>query len=140
MSISPPEPGGRAADQRRLDRRDRVDAGENVGEGDADLLRLAVGFAGQVHHPAHALDDEVVAGARRVGAVVAEAGDRAIDEARIERLQAGVVEPVLGEPAGLEILDQHVGARGEPAHDLAGPPGCSKSTASERLPRLQEWK
>ena len=41
----------------------RVDAGEDVGEGDADLLRLAVRVAGQVHDAAHALDHEVVAGA-----------------------------------------------------------------------------
>ena len=54
----------------------------------ADLLRRAVGLAGQVHDPAHALDDEVVAGARRVGAVLAEAGDRAIDQPRVERLEA----------------------------------------------------
>ena len=46
----------------------RIDAGEDVGEGDAGLLRLAVRLAGQVHDAAHALDDEVVAGARRVGA------------------------------------------------------------------------
>ena len=30
-----------------------------------------------------------------------------------------IVEPVFGEAAGLEILDQHVGFGREPAHDLA---------------------
>ena len=71
-----------AAAQRREDRSRGIDAGEDVGEGDADLLRLAVGLAGQVHDPAHALDHEVIAGAGGIGAVLAEAGDRAIDEAR----------------------------------------------------------
>ena len=37
--------------------------------GDAGLLRLAVRLAGEVHDAAHALDHEVVAGARRVGSV-----------------------------------------------------------------------
>ena len=45
---------------------------------------------------AMSLNHEVVAGPRGVGTVLAEAGDRAIDEARIQRLQAGVVQPVLG--------------------------------------------
>ena len=53
--------------QRRQDRDRRIEAGEDIGEGDADLLRLAGGLAGQVHDPAHALDDEVVAGARGIG-------------------------------------------------------------------------
>ena len=61
-----------------------VEAGQDVGQRDADLLRpgarLAFGHAGQAHQPAHALDQEVVAGARRVRAVLAEAGDRAIDQ------------------------------------------------------------
>src|SRR5262249_43089327 len=56
---------------------------------------------------------EVVAGARRVGAALAEAGDRAIDQARVLLAQACVIEAELGEPADLEILDQHVRAGGE---------------------------
>ena len=63
-----------------------VQAGEDVGQRDADLLRaralLAVGAAGDAHQPAHALDQEVVAGALRVRAGLAEAGDRAVDQAR----------------------------------------------------------
>jgi hypothetical protein len=41
---------------------------------------------------------------------VAEAGDAAINEARVVRLEAGEVEVVAGEVAGLEVLDQDVGA------------------------------
>ena len=60
MMLAPPGP--LAGEQRRLDRDHGIEAGEDVGEGDADLLRLAVRRAGQVHDAAHALDDEVVAG------------------------------------------------------------------------------
>ena len=62
---------------------------------------------------AHALRHEVVAGPPGVRSVLAEAGHRAIDQPRHFRREAFVVEAELGEPADLEILDQHVGARGE---------------------------
>jgi hypothetical protein len=41
---------------------------------------LAVGAAGDAHQAAHALDQEVVAGARGIGPVLAEAGDRAVHQ------------------------------------------------------------
>src|SRR5204862_2781452 len=72
-----------------------------------------------VHDAAHALDQQIVAGAMPVGAVLPEAGDRAIDVARVVFRQAGVVEPELGETSGLEILDHYVGAPGELVHDAA---------------------
>ena len=53
----------------------------------------------------------------RVGAVLPEAGDRAIDEARVVLRQALVVEAEFGEPAGLEVLDHDIGARRELVHD-----------------------
>ena len=125
--------------QRRLDGDDRIEAGEDVGDGDARLLRLAAGLAGDRHHAGHALDDEVVAGARRVGPVLAEAGDRAVDEARVEARQAVIVEAVFLQPAELEVLDQHVGARRQACARLSAPSGVEKSIATERLPRLQAW-
>jgi hypothetical protein len=48
--------------KRRKDRYRRIEAGEEVGIGDAGLLRLAVRLAGQRHRAAHALDDEIVSG------------------------------------------------------------------------------
>ena len=99
--------------QRRRDGERGIDAGEHVGERDAEPHRLAVGRAGDVHDAAHALHQQVVAGAVRVGPVLAEAGDRAIDQPRIVRREALVVEAVLRQAAELEILDQHVGARRE---------------------------
>src|SRR5262249_35123478 len=44
-------------------------------------------------------------------------GDRAIDQPRVVRRQALVVEAELRQPAYLEVLDQHVRAGGELAHD-----------------------
>ena len=61
--------GDGAARERGLDRHDRIEAGEDVGEGDADLLRPAGGIAGEIHDSAHALDHEVVARARGIGPV-----------------------------------------------------------------------
>ena len=85
-------------------------------------MRRAVRFAGQVHDPAHALNDEVVPGARRIGPVLAEAGDRAIDEARVERRQARIIEPVFGERADLEVFDHDIGI-GDEVEDGLPPPG-----------------
>jgi hypothetical protein len=59
------------------------------------------------------LRHEVVARPRRVRAVLAKAGDRAIDQPRVVGCEAFVIEPELGQAADLEILDQHVGTRGE---------------------------
>lgn len=66
----------------------------------------------------HGLDDEVVAGARRIRPVLAEAGDRAIDKARVDLAQAVIVEPVFLQAAELEVLDQHIRRGDQPAHGL----------------------
>ena len=72
-------PGSLARDQRRLDRDDAVEAGEEVADRDARPLRRPVRLAGDVHEAGHALGQVVVAGALGVGTRLAEAGDRAID-------------------------------------------------------------
>jgi hypothetical protein len=103
----------------------RIEAGEDVGERHADLDRarafFAVGASGDAHETAHALHQEVVARALRIRPRVAEAGDGAIDEARVDRVRRGIVEPVLREAADLEVLDDHVAALRHLAHQrLAG--------------------
>ncbi len=50
-----------------------------------------------------------------------------------------MVEPVFGEAADLEILDQHIGA-GDEGADLLLPTVLSRSIATDFLPRLQAWK
>ena len=77
--------------QRGQDGHGGVHAGEQVGHRHAHLLRAAaevVALAGDAHQPAHALDRVVVAGAVAVGPGLAEAGDAAVDEPRVERLAA----------------------------------------------------
>src|SRR5208282_2523232 len=68
---------------------------------------------------AHALRHQIVAGARRIGTGLAETGHRAIDQPRVFRRQACVIEPELGEITDLEVLQQHVGARREFPDDAA---------------------
>ena len=80
--------GARAPEQGRLDGIGGIEAGEDIGDGDARFRRRPVGVAGEVHGPAHALNLEIVAGPGGVRPVLAEAADRADDEARIERVQA----------------------------------------------------
>ncbi len=123
-------PAALALDQRRFDCDHAVEPGEEVADRDADLLRLAVRVAGDVHVAGHALDEEIVSRALGVGAGLAEAGDRTIDEARIEALQAPVVEAKLRKAADLEILDQHVRARREAPHDLA--PALGREVGDDR--------
>jgi hypothetical protein len=74
--------------------------------------------AGDAHQPAHGLDQVVVAGALAVGPGLAEAGDRAVDELRVEHAQVFVGEAVLGQPTHLVVLDHHVRVGGELAGDL----------------------
>ena len=92
-------------------------AGEQVGDGDPDLDRFAVGFSGHRHQPGFGLDDIVIAGAigdRRNPAI---ARYRAIDQAGKERGKRGVVEAIFVEPAKLVIFDQHVGTGGKVTDD-----------------------
>ncbi|MNZ90042.1 hypothetical protein D3C78_1089920 [compost metagenome] len=96
-----------------------VHAGEYIDHGHTGSQRAAAGFtvgmAGDAHQAAHGLDHEVVARALGIGAVLAEAGDGAVDQARIEGLEAVVVEAVLPQPADLEVLHHHVGFQGHAA-------------------------
>ena len=131
-----PRPGRSRASSAASIADDAVDAGEEVGNRDARPLRRPVRLAGDVHEAGHALHQVVVARPFRVGAGLAEAGDRAIDEARLSALRRLVVEAVFPEAADLEVLDEHVGARGEAAHDLAAPLGREVGD-DPRLPRLQ---
>src|SRR5689334_24334472 len=105
--------------QRREDADDRIATGEDIRDRNADAGRRAVGHAGQVHHAAHSLRHEIVARALCVGTVLAEAGDRAIDEARAFRCEALVVETELRKAADLEIFDEYVRARRELANDAS---------------------
>ncbi len=94
----------------------RIDASEQVAQGDADLGGLAIGLAGNAHEPAHALGHEIVAAALRIGAELSEARDRAINEARLLGGKTREVEAVFGKAAHLVVLDHHIRLKGEAAH------------------------
>jgi hypothetical protein len=100
----------------------RIEPGEHIGEGDTGLDRLgagrAVGLAGDRHDAAHALDHEIVARTLRIGAGLAEAGDRAINELRIDGFQAFIVEAVFLEASDLEVLHHDIGFGGQIAQQL----------------------
>ena len=68
-----------------------VQAGENIGKGDADLdgagALLAVGLAGQAHQPAEALDHKVITCSLGVGPVLPEASDGAVDQPWVDGFQ-----------------------------------------------------
>ena len=101
-----------------LNRVGGVEPGEQIGDRHPHLVGFAVGRTGDAHQPGHALHDVVVAGHLRVRSVLTEAGDRAVHQPRVEFGQAGVVQPVLGQPAHLVVFDQHVGVGGQPADDF----------------------
>ena len=76
-----------ALQQRDEDAHRAEDPGGEIGDRDADAHRTLAGQAGDRHQPAHALGDLIEAGPVAIGAVLAEAGDAGIDQARIDRPQ-----------------------------------------------------
>src|SRR5882762_5120991 len=107
----------RAMRERRADGDRGVHPGHDVGDRDAGALRTAarraVGLSGDAHHPAHALDHEVVARPLAPGAALAEAGHRAVDEPRVDLPQSVVAQAIAGEIAVLVVVDQDIEAGGE---------------------------
>src|SRR5258707_15117977 len=86
-----------------------------------DALRAAprrvVGLARYAHHPAHALDHEIVAWTLAIRTALAESGHRAIDEAAVRLVQVLVAEPVARKVTVLVVLDQDIAAARELARD-----------------------
>src|SRR5439155_8540487 len=78
----------------------------------------AVREPSQVHQARLALDDEVVARPAGLRARLAEARDRAVDEARVEATGPVVAEAEASERAGTEVLEEDVGGGEEPPQDL----------------------
>ena len=85
MSTRWPRPVRVAREQRQRDPLRREHAGDDVGDGDAEPERRAVGGAGDAHQPALGLHHRVVARLVAPRAGLAEAGDRAVDEPRVPR-------------------------------------------------------
>ena len=122
--------GALARVERRQDRVARQHAGADVDDGDAVLGRPAVRLAADAHQAGLGLQDEVVAGQRRLRPARAVAGDRAAHHARRVALEPGVVEAPFVERAELEIVDQHVGLGDQPRQDLL--PGRARQVERDR--------
>ena len=102
----------------------------DVDDRDAVLGRAAVGLAADAHQPGLGLQDEVVAGQRRLRSGRAVAGDGAAHEARRMLLEPGVGEAPLLQRAEPEIVDQHVGLLDQAGEDLL--PGRHRHVERER--------
>ena len=94
--------------QCRQDRDRGVQSCEDIGDRDAHLHRLAAGRTGDAHQPTHRLHEKVVTQFVLVWPGLAEARDRAIDQARVDGRKSVIVEPESLQSADLEVLDDDV--------------------------------
>src|SRR5690606_20161099 len=86
-----------------------VDARKVVDDGHTCLHGLSIRFTGNRHEARHALYYVVIARKTGIGTVLAKAGDRAIDEFRVDRPKAFKVKAVFFQTAQLEVFDDDVG-------------------------------
>ena len=91
----------------------RGDAAGDVVHRDADLGWPPARVAGHHHDAGHALRDDVVAAALAVGAGLAEARHRRVDQAGVGLREAVVVDAQALDHAGPEVLHHDVGAGGQ---------------------------
>ena len=105
--------GALAIVQRQHDGLRQQQSGREVGDRNADAHRAAAGLAGDRHQPAHALGDLVDTGARGIRSALAEAGDRAVDDARIDLGHGVVIDMQSVLHIGAVILDDDVGLLSE---------------------------
>ena len=107
------DPLALAGDLAFQERRENANRAEQprreVCDGNADPHRTRARGAGDRHQPAHALRDLIETGTLVVGAILAEPGDAAIDNARIDLPYALVVDAKLRLHVGAEVLDHDVG-------------------------------
>ncbi|MGY4334582.1 hypothetical protein ACVWWG_008999 [Bradyrhizobium sp. LB7.2] len=102
-----------ALQQRGEDAHGAEQARGEVGDGNADPHRAFARRTGDRHQSAHALRDLIEARPLVVGPVLAEAGDAAIDDARVDLAQALIVDAELLLHVGTEIFHHDVGLGGE---------------------------
>src|SRR5438552_5006030 len=109
-----------ALDQGDEDALREEDARAEVRDGNADAHRPLSRDAGDRHQAPHALRDLVDSRTIAIGAALSEAGDAAVDQARVDRADAFVVdaEPLLH--VGAVVLHDDVGVLRELLEDLHG--------------------
>jgi len=93
MKICASNSGALARQQRQGDAICQQDAGRSVIDRDPDPDRPLARQAGDRHQASHALGDLVDPGPPFIGAVLAEPGDAAVDDARVDLLHRVVIDP-----------------------------------------------
>ena len=124
--------GGNQGSKHRLRGRH---AGKQVRNCHAHADRRLVASAVDRHQATGGLNDIVIARQCRERTFAPVSRDRAIDEAGVDRRQAGIIEPVFVEPAELEIFDHDIGLRAK-AFTAACPAAQDRSIATDFLVRL----
>src|SRR5262249_41066105 len=98
-----------ALEQRDQNSHCAKDPGTEIRNGNPDPNRSLAGEAGNGHQTAHALGDLVKARPLSVGAVFSEAGDRAVDDALVDRADGLIVDPEAKFDVGTVVLDDDIG-------------------------------
>ena len=86
-----------------------VERGHQVNHRDADFLRCAVCLARDAHQPAHRLNQRVVPRAVFVWAALSKACDGAVNDVRVDLLNAGVVQVVFFQATDFVVFNQYIG-------------------------------
>ncbi len=90
-----------------------------VGDDGADHLRSPrLGIGLNIGEARQTLDDRIINALLRIGAVVAGAANRDVDEARIERPHGALAETDPLHHPRTEVLHENIGAGDQPAQDL----------------------
>jgi hypothetical protein len=95
--------------QRRQDAERGIHARGDVRDRHARPHAAAAGFAGDADHPALGLHHQVERRAIAIGTILSKAGNRAVDDARLMRADAFVVNPELFDGADAQVLEDDVG-------------------------------
>ena len=112
-----PSPVSLALQQRDEDALRQEDARAEVGDRDAHAHRTLAGQPRDRHQAAHTLGDLIHARPVAIRPALAEAGDAAVDEPRVDRAQLVVVDPEPTLDVGAVVLDDHVGVLRELLED-----------------------
>ena len=140
MSICWPFAGLLPHHQGRLNGDDAVKPGEDVGKRHTDFLRLTVRLASEVHDTGQPLDHEIITRLVRIWPGLAKARQRQVDQLRVQFTQGRIIEAVLGQAANLEVLHKDIRVRNQRPDCMSRPSSVLKSTTTDFLPRLVEWK
>lgn len=96
--------------QRCADGEASVQTAEQITDGHTGTGGLAARPAGDAHAAAHSLADEVVAGTIGIGAILAKAGDRSINQARIQLFALFIAEAQTAHNTGTVVFQQYISA------------------------------